>query len=255
LLVAARVAGTHARMGRNEVAATVARLAAGRPDATLGIDLGVISRDEAWAAVAEGWGYEGETPRALIEPERTLGGAHAAAARLADVARAGGRIALATGRPASLFGIYRAVAAALREAGGDVLAYEAFGPFEGGRSLWWIDGVAVVTDGSAILADDGVVAGEEWLFAVGRPDLVVADRGFAGAALAAGHETIAFADLDAAVFGVAARRALPVRLVPLDERRPPEAYAPLVAVLTAPGPHSTTPAPATYAAPESGGEG
>jgi hypothetical protein len=136
-----------------------------------------------------------------------------------------------------------------------VLAYEAFGPFAGGRSLWWIDGVAVVTDGLGILADDGLVAGPEWLFAVGRPDLVVADRGFAGAALAAGHETVAFADLDAAVFGVAARRGQPVRLVPVDERRPPEAYRSIVGALTAPGPHSTTPAPGTYAGTESGGEG
>jgi hypothetical protein len=90
---------------------------------------------------------------------------------------------------------------------------------------------------------------------VGRPEIVVADRGFAAAALGAGLETVAFADLDAAVLGVAARRDHPVRLVPLDERRPPEAYAPIVAVLTAPRPHSTTPAPDAYAAPESGGEG
>jgi hypothetical protein len=113
----------------------------------------------------------------------------------------------------------------------------------------------VVTDGASVLADDGRGAAEEWLFAVGRPDLVIADHGFAAAALAAGHETIAFADLDAVVLGVAARRDRPVWLVPLDDRRPPEAYSPIVAELTAPGPHSTTPAPGTYAAPTSGGEG
>jgi Phosphatase len=254
-VVTGRIAGPHARMGRTEVAAVVARLAAGHPDATFGLELGRISREEAWAAIDEGWGYRGDDARACIEPERTLAGAARAAERLHEVARRGGRIALATGRPASLLGPYRTLAAALTEAGADVLAFEAFGPFGAGRSLWWIDGVAVVTDGSAILADDGVGAGPEWVFAVGRPEVVVADRGFAAAALGAGLETVVFADLDAAVFGVAARREHPVRLVPLDERRPPEAYAPIVAALASPRPHSTTPAPAAYADPTSGGEG
>jgi len=242
-------------MGRAEVAAVVARLTAGQRDATLGLDLGSISRDEAWAAIKEGWGYDGDAPRASIEPERTLAGASDAAVRLRAVASTGGRVALATGRPASLLGVYRALASTLTEAGADVLAYEAFGSFGAARSLWWLDGVAVVTDGASLLADDGTVAGDEWLFAVGRPDLVIADRGFAAAAIAAGHETVAFADLDAAVLGVAALRGLAVGLIPLDEQRPPEAYGPIVAALTAPGPHSTTPAPGAYAGPESGGEG
>jgi hypothetical protein len=253
--VAAHVAGPHARLGRSEVVAAVGRLVAGHPDATFGLELGRITRDEAWAAVDAGWGYRGEQARAQIQPECTLRGVDDAAARLRAVAAAGGRVALATGRPASLLGVYRALAAHLADAGADVLAFEAFGPYAARRSIWWCDRVGVVTDGEGILADDGVAAGEEWLFAVGRPDLVVADRGFAAAALAAGHETVVFADLDAAVFGVAAHRGLPVRLVPVDERRPPEAYAPIVAALTAPPPHSTTPAPGAYSLPESGGEG
>jgi len=255
LLVAGHVAGPHARLGRTEVAAIVARLAAGHPGATFGLDLGPISRDEAWEAIQDGWGYDGDAARASIAPQRTIESARNAAVRLRAVACTGGRVALATGRPASLLGVYRAVAMALAAAGAEVLACEAFGPFASDRSLWWVDGVAVVTDGASLLADDGAVAGAEWMFAVGRPDLVVADRGFAGAALAAGCETLALADLDAAVLGVAADRHLPACLVPIDDQRPPEAYAPLVAELTAPGPHSTTPAPQAYAGPESGGEG
>ena len=103
----------------------------------------------------------------------------------------------------------------------------------GNRSLWWVDGVAVVTDGVSLLADlDGACA-DDWLFAVGRPDLVIADRGFAAAAVGAGLETIAFADVDAVILGVAARRDRPVRVIPVDEQRPPGAYEPLVEALTA----------------------
>ena len=38
----------------------------------------------------------------------------------------------------------------------------------GGRSLWWVGGVAVVTDGASLLADDGTTAGDE-LAVRGRP--------------------------------------------------------------------------------------
>jgi hypothetical protein len=47
-------------------------------------------------------------------------------------------------------------------------------------------------------------------------------------ALAQGIEVVAFADLDAVALAVAEWRGGAVRIVPLDERRPPQAYSPLV---------------------------
>jgi Phosphatase len=263
-LVAGHVAGAHSQLGRAEVAHAVARVAARAPDACLGLDLGRVTRDEAWAAVVEGWGWAGDTPRAQIDPDRTLAGVERALERVRAVGARGGRVAVATGRPASLLPLATAFAAAARAAGAELLACEQFGPIGagGGRLLWWQGGVAVVTDGETLLADDGLVAGPEWLFATGRPDLVVADRGFAGAALAAGHEAVALGDLDAVALGLAAARGLPVALLPLAERCPPAAYAPLLELVAAGDPdinpqppHSTTRAPGAYAAPERGGEG
>jgi len=46
-------------------------------------------------------------------------------------------------------------------------------------------------------------------------------------ALNAGFEVVAFADLDAMALAVAAHRGRALRIVPLDERRPPAAYDPL----------------------------
>ena len=97
-----------------------------------------------------------------------------------------------------------------------------FGP--GGRRVRWIDHVAVLTDGAALLADVSVEATEEWLFTLARPDLVVADHLFAGVASACGIEVVAFADLDAVALAVAAWQGRAVRVVPLDDRRPPAAY-------------------------------
>jgi hypothetical protein len=101
--------------------------------------------------------------------------------------------------------------------------------------------VAALTDGDALLADPGVEAIDELLFTVPYPDLVVADRGFAGGALRAGIEVIALADLDAVALGLAATRGLPATVVPLHGQRPAAAYAVLEPVLAGGGP--TTPPP------------
>ena len=105
----------------------------------------------------------------------------------------------------------------------------SFGP--SGRRIRWIDHVAVLTDGAALLADDAVDAAEEWLFTLARPDLVVADHVYAGVASASGLEVVAFADLDAVALAVAAWQGRAVRIVPLDDRRPPAAYAGLLDLL------------------------
>lgn len=254
-LIAARVTGPHARLGKSEVVHAVARLASGADDARFGLDLGTVTREEAWNAIQEGWGWTDDRSRAVIDPDRTLSAFGDAVELLGSVGARGGRVAAATGCP-SLLSLVRAMVTVAADAGAEVLTCDHWGPFApASRSLWWVDGVAVVTDGAALLADAGQAAGPEWLFAVGRPDLVVADRGFAGAALDAGHETVVLADLDVPAFGLASARSLPAHLVPLAFGLPPSAYAPLVDLATPHPPHSTTRAPGAYAPPVCGGEG
>ena len=149
-----------------------------------------------------------------------------------EVARGGGRLAFATARPAALLQLYRRLAVCAAAQGAEVLAGEessTFGP--SGRRIRWIDHVAVLTDGAALLAADAVEAAEEWLFTLARPDLVVADHVYAGVASASGLEVVAFADLDAVALAVAAWQGRAVRIVPLDDRRPPAAYAGLLDLL------------------------
>ncbi|MEX0663175.1 MAG: phosphatase [Acidimicrobiia bacterium] len=249
-LVAGHVAGPHPLLGRTEVEHLVAQLVAGAPEAMLGLDLGRVSRDEAHAAIDAIWGWDGKSPRAAIDPKRTLEAADAAADVLASAAVPGARIALGTGRPAALLPLYRGLAAALSADGAEVLACERQA-VEGAAEqvLWWHDGVAVVSDGLSVLADDGLLAGREWLFVVGRPKLAIADHGFAAAAIGEGHQTIALADLDALALGVAARRGMPVCVVPIHDGAPPSAYEVILERLVphrardAHESHSTTRAP------------
>jgi hypothetical protein len=225
----AHVAGRSTRFGRDEVVALMRRVAAGAPPVRLGLDpLGPPSYAQVEAAVAAVYGWEGDGPRARIAVSRTADAFDVAVTRVLEVARARGDLAFATARPASLLPLHCALAGAAAAAGGTVLELRESGPVgAGGRRLRWLDGVAVLTDGVQLFGDDDLHAAEELLFALPRPDLVVADRCFAGVALASGLEVVAFADLDALALAVAAHRGRALRVIPLDERRPPGAYAPL----------------------------
>jgi hypothetical protein len=229
----AHVAGRSARFAREDVVRVMRALVRGDHHARLGLPPFVdLTVDHAAAAAALIFGWDGDGPRARIDPARTIGGFNAACARVLEVARGGGRLAFATAYPASLLGLHRALAAAASAAGGNVLDATQSAPIDArGHRLWWIDGVAIVTDGESLLADHSSTAAEELLFVLPRPDLVVADHSFAGTAAGVGLEVVAFADLDAIALAVASWRGMAVRVVPLDERRAPQAYAPLLELL------------------------
>jgi hypothetical protein len=69
---------------------------------------------------------------------------------------------------------------------------------------------------------------------IGVPDLVVADHGFAGAAVAAGIPTVAIMDTnDPALAVVALRGAEGLTVIPMDDNRPQNSYAAALEVLQA----------------------
>jgi hypothetical protein len=220
----ARVAGPHAHFGRDAVRASIRALVNGDRRARLGCDgLEGCTPDEVRDALASTHGWDPNAPRASIDPDCTVAALESAGLRIAEAAQTGARIAVATARPASLLGLAQFVAAEATALGARVLVSDrATIDGAGGRELWWIGGVAVLTDGRSLLASDG--AGDDWLFAVGRPDLVVADRAYAGSALRAGCEVVAWADLDAPALALAAARGRRILVVPVDERRPAAAY-------------------------------
>jgi len=233
LLKRHHVAGRSVRYGRDEVRDLMRRVEHGAPAALCGLPaFGGITREQVEAAVEQVYGWDGDGPRARIGPGRTVDGFTAAVMRVLEVARGGGRLAFATARPAALLQLHRRLAARAAAEGAEVLAGEetvGFGP--AGRRVRWVDEIAVLTDGAALLADDSVEAAEEWLFTLARPDLVVADHSYAGVACGAGLEVVAFADLDAVALAVAAWQGRALRIVPLDDRRSPAAYRSLLDLL------------------------
>jgi hypothetical protein len=227
-LVRARVTGPHPHLGRREVAELV------RATARSGGPADQPSVEALWAVIAEVWGWRDDRPRAAISPSSTVAALRVAVDRLLACAREGASVAFATARPAALLPLYQALAGTAAATGARVLTDRRFPVGDvGTRELVWLNGVAVLADRGSLLAEAGFGTGEDWLFASGRPDLAVADHGFAAAAAAASVETLAFADLDALGLAVARWRGHPIHLVPLHDSRPPADYGPLVELVAA----------------------
>jgi Phosphatase len=187
--------------------------------------------DDAWVAVNDVFGGTAEAPS--IDPALTIAAARVAVARIVEVAGTGAHVALATSRPASLLTVYLALARLARISGGDVADDDDdSSPLRvdgrAARTLRWVDGVAVVTDGQSLCETRGPEAPAEWLFLVPRPALVIADGPYADAALDAGVEVIALAGLDHCSLAVARKRGQSCLVVPMWTDRPPGAYRPLL---------------------------
>lgn len=215
-------------------------LAAGDPDKMLGFSFDGLDPQEVMDAVAELCGCSADLNDrdgpGYIDPDRTLDELEAMAARLAEAALRGERVLLCTGHPTGPLSLYMAVARALGEAGCKILTPSEgvkFGRDHRGRRLrvFYLDGVGVLSDGAALLHTHSGEPMELLLEAGEPPDLVMADHGFAGAAVERGMEVIGFNDVNDPALAIAkARRKLDV-LVPLDDNVPPVLYAPLADVL------------------------
>jgi len=168
--------------------------------------------------------------------------------RFARVVREGGLLLFATAHPATLMDVYRRFAAAAAEAGARVLDVNTlpFADVDGTRlaladehlRLWSTGGVACAYRGGSLLhthAPEPMHALLDRLEEAGiRPDLVIADHGWAGAAGRRGLPTIAIADCnDPAVFVAEAQGSIDV-VVPLDDGLAVHLYEPVIDYVLAP---------------------
>jgi hypothetical protein len=160
----------------------------------------------------------------------------AAGERLARASENGETIVFATGHPTGLVYLYHELASELARRGASILVL--------GRGVrwrepgldhdWFIehhDGVAMLSDGRAPRHTHKPDAMERML-AEGRPDLVFADHGFAGAAIEAGVETISIADVNDTALLVAKEQGRTQHVLVFDDHVDPNAYWPVFLALT-----------------------
>ena len=177
-----------------------------------------------------------ETPgRGCIDPARTAAGLLEAGERIRGVAGAGGHLVFATGHPGALLVYYLELARWSRELGGEVLTAKARGRFEKGVSLDWAGPVGTLGDGAGLRHTHSPEPMRGVLRELGAVDLVVADHGFAGAAIASGVPTVAVMDTNDPALAVVAGRGADTTVVPMDDNRPLNSYAAALEVLKGEG--------------------
>jgi len=233
-LLESGIAGETATTRENTVS-NAEKLAAGDPDKHLGI--GARGRDAQGVmdAVAALCGCSASLDEraggGVIDPDLILDALDALGDRLARAAETGERMLIATGHPTGLLPMYMGLARALvargvkLEAPMDDVRMES--PDNHRRRVRYLDGVAVLMGGA-----DLIHTHESWLMdrlldVIEAPDLVLADHGWAGAAISRGIETACFTDVNDPAIAVAKADGLVRIVVPCDDNLPPVAYEPL----------------------------
>lgn len=187
-----------------------------------------------------------ETYRAgvdTIDPERTVDALEAMAERLAEAARKRQDVVLATGHPGGMLPVYVEAARTLEAHGARIVRPAAGRSYiadaDDGRqhrTIRYICGVATLSSGGALHHTHSPRPMREMLREMrredsGRPGLVIADHGWAGAAGEVGLDVVGFADCnDPALFVGEAEGKIGVA-VPLDDNVDPEHYAPMTSYL------------------------
>jgi hypothetical protein len=165
-----------------------------------------------------------------IAPEPILDACEALGRRLALAASGGERVLLATGHPGALDLLYREWERLLLTHGGRIIKPADGVTWRDPRlehdwSIGYLSGVGMQTDGR-------VPRHTHWpdamrlMLAAERPDLVVADHGFAGAAIEAGVETVSVADVNDPALLVAKAQGRTDVVVVMDDHVAADAYWP-----------------------------
>lgn len=238
-LVRAGVAGTNTSHGAEDNLYKIDLLTEHDDGVTFGMEdlLRGVSFEEAYEAVAYQLGYppdaEENPGRGCIDPARTAGNLLEAGEHIRSVAGDGGRIAFGTGHPGALVVYYLHLARWVEDLGGEALTTDIRGSEERDVPLDWAGPVAVMGDGASLLHTHDPGPMRHILRQADTVDLVVADHGFAGAAIAVGIPTVAIMDTNDPALAVAAARGADMTVVPMDDNRPLNSYNAALEVLKA----------------------
>jgi hypothetical protein len=200
--------------------------------------------DEVLAVMSERVGLDPDPSRTdgddTIDPDLAVAQLDRWRDRLASAAAGKERVLLGTGHPTGTLALHLQVAAALRRAGCEVLVPDTDWSWPWGqgqqrendwtrkrpRHVRCVAGVHVLAAGGELLHTHRPEPMQALLSVLGDapPDLVVADHGWAGAAVQAGVDTLALADSNDPALFVAEEEGLPVVTVPMDDNVPPQHY-------------------------------
>lgn len=220
-LVTARLAGRVATPTSSSLT-NCRRLLDGDPDCTFGLlDWRDATYEEVLAAVGALGGDLQYPDGGFIDPEAALEAILRHHQALAEfVAGGGGRVILATGHPGPLTAHYATLARALAVAGCDVLQPVT-------DSVDYLDGVGALAFDSGRHHTHRPDQMQAMLAEVDGVDLVIADHGFAGAAVEAGLPTLSIADVNDPALPLAQARGRTDGVLVIDDGLDPSVFVPV----------------------------
>ena len=247
-LIASRIAG-EVTTSREVNLRNARRMAEGLPKYAFGlVPLRSWTADEVVQVMVERVGIDPDVGHLegqdRIDPALTLAQLERWRQRLAQAAAGRERVLVATGHPTGVLAIHLRVVTALRAAGCEVLVPELdwSWPWPGDqewarsrpRHVRAVGGVHLLASGGELLHTHAPEPMHAVLAALGdvRPDLVVADHGWAGAAVHAGLDVLGLADCNDPALFVAEHEGRPIVTVPLDDNVAPHLYDPLSDLVT-----------------------
>ena len=234
-LVATGVTGSHQSHTRGDTLNKIRALVDGDKDAAFGLEgFDRYSAQEILSFLAELTGCSSDIEEVegidTIDPDKTIEAIAAAGRRLRDAARRGSTMVVATGHPTGLLEHHIRVIDAYCAAGGKVLRLREEEKFPLGRGhgeMRYIGNVGCLSKGSSLVHTHSAEPMEAMLEADPWPDLVLADHGYAGAAIFRGIPAIAAMDINDPALAVAwAENPNDVAIIPFDDNRPPRCYEP-----------------------------
>jgi hypothetical protein len=165
-----------------------------------------------------------------IAPDPILDSCEALGRRLALAAEGGERVLIATGHPGGLDLLYRELERLLLAHGGQVITPAGGVAWRDPHldhdwSIGYLSGVGMLTDGRVPRHTHWPDAMRRML-ARERPDLVLADHGFAGAAIEADIDTVSVADVNDPALLVAQAQGRTEVVVVMDDHVAPQDYWP-----------------------------
>jgi len=165
--------------------------------------------------------------RGFISPSSTIKGLRATASAIKRVSLEGGAVLFATGHPGSMLEYYNELAYLVRRLGGYVMNLAKGQLVAQGEDIDHVkvvdamNSVAFLSDTCGALHTHDSRPMELMLNdAVRLPNLVIADHGFAGAAINRGIMTVAVMDTNDPGLAVAKTLGANVVLVPMNDNRP-----------------------------------
>jgi hypothetical protein len=234
-LIAAGITGPHQSHGRAKNIEKIHALLEGGSDDSFGLGgLDPYSAGEVLGFLAELTGCSSDIADLecdeVIDPDKTIASVMVAAQRIEEHARRGGTLLIATGHPTGLLENHVRIGDAFREAGGKLLRLreeERLSLPGRGREVRYVGSVACLADWGQLLHTHSSAAMEALLESQPWPEMVLADHGFAGAAVERGIPTIAVMDINDSALAVAAAEGNDLTIIPMDDNRPPRLYEPV----------------------------